>query len=90
VPTNIKELYIASPKNRKSVTVIETIHIDRREPLLPFVIAPRQKIIDNWISKNLIRAKYIACTPTGYTNNKIAMQYLDYLIKHLHAKLEKA
>lgn len=90
VPTDIKELYTASPENRKSVTVIETIHADGREPLPPFVIAPGQKIMDNWISKNLIGTEHIACTPTGYTNNEIAMQYLDHLIKHSHARPEKA
>jgi hypothetical protein len=47
VPIEVKELYIASPENRKLVTIIETIYIDSREPLLPFVIAPRKKIIDN-------------------------------------------
>ena len=47
VPTEVKELYTASPENRKSVTIIETILVDRRDPLPPFVIAPRKKIIDN-------------------------------------------
>jgi hypothetical protein len=36
----VKELYTASPENRKSVTVIETVIVDGREPLPPFVIAP--------------------------------------------------
>jgi hypothetical protein len=49
--------------------VIKTIIIDGREPLPPFVIAPRKKIIDNWISKKLIRKKRIAVTPIGYINN---------------------
>ena len=40
VLVEVKELYIASPKNRKSVTVIETAIADGREPLPPFVIAP--------------------------------------------------
>jgi hypothetical protein len=47
VPTEVKELYTVSPKNRKSVTIIKTILVDRREPLPPFVITPRKKIIDN-------------------------------------------
>ena len=40
VPIEVKELYTASPENRKSVTVIETVIADGREPLPPFVIAP--------------------------------------------------
>jgi hypothetical protein len=47
MPIEVKELYTASPENRKSVTIIETIYIDSREPLPPFIITPRKKIIDN-------------------------------------------
>ena len=47
VLTEVKELYIASPKNRKSMTIIKTILVDRREPLPLFVITPGKKIIDN-------------------------------------------
>ena len=85
VPTEVKELYTASPENRKSVTVIETIIADGREPLPPFVIAPGKKIMDNWIHKKLIGNEMVAATPTGYTNNQIALQYMDHLIKYSHA-----
>ena len=47
MPIEVKELYTASPENRKLVTIIETIHVDSREPLLPFIITPRKKIMDN-------------------------------------------
>ncbi len=47
VPTNIKELYIASLKNRKFIIIIETIITDGREPLSPFIITLGKKIIDN-------------------------------------------
>ena len=47
MPIEVKELYTASPKNRKSVTIIETIYVDSREPLPPFIITPGKKIIDN-------------------------------------------
>ena len=73
VLVDVKELYTASPENQKSVTVIETIITDRREPLPPFIIAPGQKIIDNWVLEKLIRTEHIAYTPTGYTNNDIVM-----------------
>ena len=89
VPIKVKELYIASPENRKSVTIIETIYANGKEPLPPFVIAPREKIINNWILKKLVSPKHIACTLISYTNNEIVMQYLDYLIKYSKAKLEK-
>jgi hypothetical protein len=47
VLTEVKELYTASSKNQKSMTIIKIILVDRREPWPPFVIIPRKKIIDN-------------------------------------------
>jgi len=47
MPIEVKELYTASSKNRKSVIIIETIHVNSREPLPLFVITPRKKIMDN-------------------------------------------
>ena len=47
IPIEVKELYTASPENRKSVTIIETIYADSREPLSLFVIASGKKIMDN-------------------------------------------
>ncbi len=73
VPIDVKELYTASPENRNSVTVIETIIADGREPLPPFIIALGKKIIDSWVSEKLIRTEHIVCTPTGYTNNEIVI-----------------
>jgi len=35
----VKELYTASPENRKSVIVIKTAIANKRKPLPPFVIA---------------------------------------------------
>jgi hypothetical protein len=43
----VKELYTTSPENRKSVTVIETIQGDGREPPPLFIITPKKKIINN-------------------------------------------
>jgi len=47
VLTNIKKLYIISLKNRKFITIIKTIIINGRDPLLLFIIAFKQKIINN-------------------------------------------
>ena len=40
VPMEVKEMYIASPENRKSVTVIEAIRADGSDPPPPFIIIP--------------------------------------------------
>ena len=73
VLTNIKELYIVSPKNRKFITIIKTIIINGRDPLLLFIIALKQKIIDNWVHKNLVKKEKIIVTLIRYINNNIAI-----------------
>jgi hypothetical protein len=40
VPIEVKELYTASPENRKSVMIIKTIQADGREPPPLFIITP--------------------------------------------------
>jgi hypothetical protein len=82
VPIECKELYTRSPENRKSLTIIETIYTDSREPLPPFIICPRKEIMDNWIHDNLKGGETITSSPTGYTNNEVIMEYLDHLIEH--------
>lgn len=47
VPTEVKELYTASPENRKSLIVMETIRGDGKKTLLLFIIILREKIIEN-------------------------------------------
>jgi len=89
VPTEVKELYTASPENRKSVTIIETIIADGREPPPPFIIAPGQQIMENWIADELTGEEKISCSLTGYTNNSLVMDYLDHLIEYTHAGPEK-
>lgn len=49
VPPGIKDHYIESPENRKSITIIETVIADGREPLPPFIITPGKHIMDNWV-----------------------------------------
>ncbi|RPA96088.1 hypothetical protein L873DRAFT_1791846 [Choiromyces venosus 120613-1] len=47
IPTQVKELYTASPENRKSLTIIETICADGREPPPSVIICPGEKIMEN-------------------------------------------
>jgi hypothetical protein len=41
--------------------------------------------MDNWMADELVGQERVECTPTGYTNNQIALQYFDHLIKHTRA-----
>jgi hypothetical protein len=45
--------------------------------------------MENWIVEELVWNERLACTPTGYTNNQIVMEYLDHLIQHSHAGPDK-
>jgi hypothetical protein len=47
VLTIVKELYTSSLENRKSVTVIKTIIVNRRKPLPLFIIVLGKRIIEN-------------------------------------------
>ena len=47
IPIEVKELYMASPENRKLVIIIETIYANSHKPLPLFIIASGKKIIDN-------------------------------------------
>ncbi|XMA11516.1 hypothetical protein WAI453_004307 [Rhynchosporium graminicola] len=89
VPFEVKELYTASPENRKSVTIIETVRGDGRKTLPPYIIAPGKKIMDNWIASELVGDEQLDCSPTGYINNSIMMDYGDHLIKYSHAGSDK-
>lgn len=86
VPINVRDHYTSSPENRKSVTIIETIYADGRKPLPPFIITPGKKVMDNWVTQEeLVGDEYVTCSPTGYTNNDIALDYLNHLILHTKA-----
>jgi len=54
VPSDIKEMYTASPENRRSVTIVEAIRADRSNPPPPFIIIPGQKIMENWVILELV------------------------------------
>lgn len=73
VPTDIKELYTASPENRKSIMIIETICADGSLPPPPVVICPGEKIMESWIHDSLTEAEVITLSQTGYTNETVAL-----------------
>ncbi|RPA95960.1 hypothetical protein L873DRAFT_1845620 [Choiromyces venosus 120613-1] len=82
VPTQVKEVYTASSENHKSLTIIETICVDGRQPPPPVIICPGEKIMENWIQDNLTGAEVITVSPTGYTNECIALTFQLYTIKN--------
>jgi hypothetical protein len=85
----VMELYKASPENRKSVTICEVIRADKSEPPSPYIIIPGEKVIEAWVIQELIGKERIRPTITGYTNNKVTLEYLDHLILYLRAGFKK-
>ncbi|RPA94213.1 hypothetical protein L873DRAFT_1939923 [Choiromyces venosus 120613-1] len=73
VPTEVKELYTASPENQKSLMIIEAICADGTPPPPPVIICPGEKIMESWIHENLTGAEVITISPTGYDNENIAL-----------------
>ena len=61
----------------------------KKPPFPPFIIAFKQKIINNQVLEKLISFKHIIYMLIGYINNKVIMQYLNYLIKYFKAKPKK-
>jgi hypothetical protein len=89
VPTEIKEVHGPSPANRKSVTILEAICADGRPPPPPGVILPGKVYMENWVHDNLKGAEVMMLSDTGYTNDKIAVQWLEHFIKHTDSGLDK-
>ena len=46
VPIKVKEMYTSLPENRKSITIIEAISANGKEPLLLLVICFKKRIIE--------------------------------------------
>jgi len=77
VPTTVKELYTATPENRKSISIIETICLDGSLTLAPVVICPGEKIIEAWVHTNLTDTEVIAVSQTNYTYEATALSWLQ-------------
>jgi hypothetical protein len=83
------EGYIGTPKNRKSLMIIETISADGRPPIPPVIICPGRKIMESWIQPHLSGREAIDLSETGYTNERVAMDWLRHFIQHIDARPEK-
>jgi hypothetical protein len=91
VPVELKELYTASPENRLSVTIIETICADGSKPIPPVIICPGVRIMESWFGdgETFEGGELIMTSPTGYTNDLLAMTWLAHFIQHTKAGPDK-
>jgi hypothetical protein len=89
VPIDVKEHYTSSPENRRSVTVMEAISASGKEPPPPCIIAPGKLVMDNWLNDNQTGKELIATSPTGYTNEEIAVAWMKHFIQHTNSGPDK-
>ena len=66
----IKEIYTGIPKNRMSLTIIESISADGKA-IPPVVIIPGVMIMVSWFHENMTSYEVIIVSPTRYTNEGI-------------------
>jgi len=74
VPVEVEEIYVGIPKNRLSVTVIETIRTNRTTPTPLAVILPTNKIIEHWFYYNIIGLELLSVSESSYTNSEINLK----------------
>ena len=85
VPMEIKQFYAVSPENRRSATVIETINAAGDYPPPPMIIIQGQEIMATWFSEDLPVGTRIVPSDSGFTSDKIAIEYLKHLIQNSDA-----
>jgi hypothetical protein len=85
VPIWMKEKYTPSPENRTSVSVIEDICADGSKPLPPAIICPGKRHMENWFHESMEGGERIMLSASGYTNEQLAIQWLEHFIKYTGA-----
>ena len=85
VPLDIKHHYGVSPENCKSATSIEMINAAGKYPPPPMVIILGQDLMVNWFSEDLPSGTHIIPSDSGFTSDKIAVEYLKHFIKNSDA-----
>ena len=82
LPIEQKEIHTASPENRKSITIIEAISADGNQSIPPAIICPGQRFMESWLHDNLQGDELLMLSPTGYTNESLALDWLQHFIKY--------
>jgi hypothetical protein len=84
VPLAVSELYTPSPENRTSITVIETVSaIGKVIP--PVLIIEGKKHMESWYHDNLDGDERILLSDSGYSNDELALKWLQHFILHTNS-----
>jgi hypothetical protein len=81
VPVGVQELYTPSPENRSSITVIETVSA-LGKAIPPVLIVQGKKHMESWYHENLDGGERILLSDSGYTNDDLALKWLQHFILH--------
>ncbi|EKD16230.1 transposase [Drepanopeziza brunnea f. sp. 'multigermtubi' MB_m1] len=79
---SIQEFYSVSPENRRSVTIIEMINATSQKPVPPMILIQSKRLMQQWFVSNLPTSTLIKEADNGFTDNKIALLYLEHYIKN--------
>jgi len=80
VLVNCTTVYQADPANRELVTTVETLNYGGKKVLSMIIFASAyhlRKHFDNDMDSNIL----FACSPTGYSNDKLGLVYLKHFNK---------
>jgi len=80
VPLEVTELYTPSPENRISITVIESV-CSSGTVIAPVLIIPGKTHMEVWYHENLAGGERILLSESGYTNDELAIIWLQHFIK---------
>jgi len=80
VPCNVTELYTPSPKNRISITIIESV-CSNGTVIAPVLIIPGKTHMESWYHENLAGEERILLSESGYSNDELAIIWLQHFIK---------
>lgn len=82
-------MYTASPEDRKSVTIIESISADGKA-LPPTIIIQGKQHMESWFHTNLTGDELVLLSDSGYTNEELAILWLKHFIKYTGAGPESS
>ena len=77
-------MYVPMAENRKSITMIESICANGTATPLIIIVQGRQHM-KSWYNEKLTGEELVLLSDSGYTNNELAMIYLEHFIKHTNA-----
>ncbi len=75
-------MYSLSPENRRSVAIIEIINATGQRPLPPVITIQGKQLQAKWYKKELPKGTLIINSEKGFTNDEIAVTFLQHYIKN--------